>query len=375
MASARRAVLLAPFALPALAVLLAFGVCALAILALGRSPLLAAEALAAGGLGGLGPLGESALKATALTLTGLAVALPFAAGLFNIGAQGQFLIGALAAAWAGRAFNLPAPIELPLVLAFAALQGALYGLLAGVLKVGRGVHEVLSTILLNWVAIHLINSWLVAGPLHAAGTGGFSHSGTEAVRAAAELPLLAGAESRLNAGVFLALGAAAAVAFLLRRTPFGLELRAIGASPETARSVGIPVGRRTMQAMALGGGLAALAGAAMILGGGTDFRYPENYRDPYGFDGIAVALIGAGHPLGVVLTAALFGVLRAGAVRLQDPAIGLHRSWPDIAQGVAVVFVAGQWRLRGLWRLPRSLWRRARAEAEGPEHSRAGGDA
>jgi general nucleoside transport system permease protein len=346
---------LEPLALPTLAVVLAFALAALAILLLGRSPLLAARALFDGGLGGLQPLGESSLKATALTLTGLAVALPLAAGLFNIGAQGQFLIGALGAAWAGRALDLPAPLELPCVLLVAAALGAGWGLIAGELKVRRGVHEVISTILLNWIAIHLINSWLVVGPLHAAGTAGFSHSGTEVISASAHLPLLAGIESRLNFGYPLALAVAVACWWLLRRTPFGLELRAIGASEATARTVGIPIGRRLNQIMALAGALAALGGAMMILGGATDFRYPENYRDPYGFDGIAIALIGAGNPLGVVVAAALFGALRAGAVRLQDPEIGLHRAWPDIVQGVAVVLVAGQLLLRGVWRWPLRL--------------------
>jgi simple sugar transport system permease protein len=355
----RRWLALEPAALPILAVALAFALSAAAILALGRSPLVAAAALLDGSLGGLQPLGESALKAAALTLTGLAVALPLSAGLFNIGAQGQFLVGALGAAWAGRALALPAPLELPCVLLVAMLLGAGWGLLAGQLKTRRGVHEVISTILLNWVAIHLINSWLVVGPLHAAGIAGFSHSGTEVISATAHLPLLAGEASRLNLGYPLALGAAVACWWLLRRTPFGLELRAIGASEPTALAVGIPVGRRLSQAMALGGALAALGGATMILGGATDFRYPENYRDPYGFDGIAVALIGAGHPFGVVATAALFGALRAGAVRLQDPEVGLHRAWPDIVQGVAVVLVAGQLLLRKLWR-----WPLRRAEAK-----------
>jgi simple sugar transport system permease protein len=348
----RRWLELEPAALPTLAVVLAFALSAITILALGRSPVLAAQALLEGGFGGLQPLGESALKATALTLTGLSVALPFAAGLFNIGAQGQFLIGALGAAWAGRILDLPAPLELPCVLLVAFALGAGWGLIAGELKTRRGVHEVISTILLNWVAIHLINSWLVVGPLHASSAAGFSHSGTEVVSASAHLPLLAGIQSRLNLGYPLALLIAIGCWWLLRRTPFGLELRAIGASEATARTVGIPIGRRVNQVMALAGGLAALGGALMILGGATDFRYPENYRDPYGFDGIAIALIGAGHPLGIVAAAALFGALRAGAVRLQDPEVGLHRAWPDIVQGVAVILVAGQLLLRRLWRWP-----------------------
>ncbi len=332
---------LAPLLPPLLALATAFALCAVAILAIGRSPAAAAAALAEGAFDGPMALGETALKATALVLTGLAVALPYRAGLFNIGGQGQFLVGAIAAAWAGRTLGLPAPIELPSVLLFAAACGAAWGALAGVLKARRGVHEVISTILLNWIALHLIDSWLVAGPLHASGASGFSHGGTEAVRAAARLPLLL-PEGRLSLGLPLALAAALLAWWILARTPFGLELRAIGASEPTARAVGIPVPRRLVQAMALGGAFAALAGAAMILGGGTDYRYPENYRDPYGFDGIAIALVGAGHPLGVVLAAGLFGALRAGAIGLQDPTVGLHRSWPDILEGVAVVLIAGQ---------------------------------
>ncbi|MHB1843740.1 MAG: ABC transporter permease [Deltaproteobacteria bacterium] len=343
---------LEPLALPVLGVAIAFGLCGVAIAAIGRSPLLAAVALFDGGLGGLGPLGESALKATALTFTGLAVAVPYAAGLFNIGAQGQFLAGALAAAVVGSSLDLPAPLEIGAALLGAFAAGAALGALAGWLKASRGVHEVLSTILLNWIAIHLINSWLVVGPLHASGASGFSHGGTEAVRLQAHLPLLAGSLSRLNLGLLFAAVAVGGCAYLLRRTRFGLELRALGASEQAARTVGVPVGRRTLEALALGGGLAGLGGALLLLGGGTDYRFPENYRDPYGFDGIAIALIGAGNPLGVGLAAALFGTLRAGAIRLQDPDVGLHRSWPEIAQGLAVILIAGQRLLASLYRLP-----------------------
>lgn len=338
-------------ALPLIALGLALIVCALAVALLGASPFAAAAALLDGSFGSLAALGETSLKATALTFTGLAVVVPLAAGFFNIGGQGQFLVGALGAAWAGHALALPAPIELPVALAIAAAAGALYGLLPAALKVYRGVHEVISTILLNWIAIHLINDWLVVGPLAASrGAGQFAGSGTAPIHQSAHLTLLTAAQSRLNVGFALALLFAVGCAWFLYRSRAGLEVRALRHSLASARAAGIPVERRSLQAFAVGGMCAALGGACMVLGGGTDFHYPENYRDAYGFDGIAVALLGAGHPLGVCFSALFFGALRAGALRLQDPEIGLHRAWPDIAQALAVLFVSAQPALRGLWR-------------------------
>ncbi len=342
---------LEPLALSVLALLAALLVSGLGIAAFGRSPFAAAQALAAGSLGDLAALGETSLKATAFTFTGLAVALPLAAGFFNIGGQGQFLCGAVATAWAGQALDLPPLLELPAALACGALAGGLYALIPAALKVYRGVHEVISSILLNWVAIYLINDWLVVGPLaESRGDSHFASGGTAPVIAAAHLPLFVGEQSRLNLGWPLALLFAVLAYVFLRRSALGLEVRALGSSRESARALGLPVARRALLAMGLGGAMAGLGGACMILGGGTDYRYPENYRDSYGFDGIAVALLGAAHPLGVCVSAFFFGALRAGAVRLQDPEIGLHRVWPEIAQALAVIAVATKPALRGLWR-------------------------
>jgi simple sugar transport system permease protein len=212
------------------------------------------------------------------------------------------------------------------------------------------------------VAIHLINDWLVVGPL--ADTHGGSHfsgSGTAPITAAAHLWSFFGDASRLNLGWPLAIGCAAMVFVFLRRSKAGLEIRALGSSIESARAVGIPVARRVLLAMGVAGALAGLGGACMILGGGTDFRYPENYRDSYGFDGIAVALLGAGNPFGICLSALFIGALRAGAVRLQDPEIGLHRVWPEIAQALMILAVASKPALERLWRWP--LRRAQRREA------------
>src|SRR5438105_5884902 len=180
--------------------------------------------LLSGAFGGPGPLGETAIKSAVLVLTGLSVAVAFTVGLFNIGAEGQLIWGGLAAAVVGRA-------EVPGVLLWsllaAACAGGIWGFIPGWLKVRRGVHEVISTILLNWIAIHLVHGWLVAGPLAAAGSGAaVSIAGTEPVAPAAWLPrLLPG--SRLDLGVPLALAVAAAVGLLLTRTTRGVEWPAV----------------------------------------------------------------------------------------------------------------------------------------------------
>lgn len=315
----------------------------LAIAATGRDPLAGFGNLAAGALAGPGPLGETAIKSAVLILTGLSVAVAFTVGLFNIGAEGQLIWGGLAAAVVGR---YESPIALALALAAAALAGGLWGLLPGLLKVRRGVHEVISTILLNWVAIHLVHGWLVAGPLAAAGGGAhISIAGTEPIARAAWLPRLIPG-SRLDLGFPIALSIAAAVWYLLTRTRRGFEWRAVGAGPDAAFASGIPSGRRICEAMALSGALAGVAGALLILG--TEHKYPGVFRTGYGFDGIAVALVGGGTAAGTAVAGLFFGAVRAGATRLQ--LVGIHPSFAELIQGIAVLLVAAPRIFLPLWR-------------------------
>ena len=324
------------------AVLAALLVSFIAIAASGRDPLAGFGDLIEGALAGPGPLGETAIKSAVLILTGLSVAVAFTVGLFNIGAEGQLIWGGLAAAVVGR---LDFPLVLPAALLAAALAGALWGILPGLLKVYRGVHEVISTILLNWVAIHLVHGWLVAGPLAAAGGGAsVSVAGTEPIARAAWLPRLF-AGSRLDLGFPLALAVTAAVWFLLTRTRRGFEWRAVGAGREAAHASGIPDGRRVCEAMALSGALAGLAGALLILG--TEHKYPGVFRTGYGFDGIAVALVGGGTAAGTAVAGIFFGALRAGATRLQ--LVGIHPSFAELIQGLAVLLVAAPRIFQPLW--------------------------
>jgi simple sugar transport system permease protein len=314
-------------------VLLSLLVSFLAIAATGRDALSGFGDLLAGAFGGPGPLGETAIKSAVLILTGLSVAVAFTVGLFNIGAEGQLIWGGLAAAVIGQ-------VDLPFVMVWslvgAAAAGALWAWLAGWLKVRRGVHEVISTILLNWIAIDLVHGWLVAGPLGAAGSGAtVSVAGTEPIVPAAWLPRFIPG-SRLDVGLPIALAAAAAMRFLLTRTCRGFEWRAVGAGREAAIACGIPADRRICEGMALSGALAGVAGALLILG--TEHKYPGVFRTGYGFDGIAVALVGGGTALGTTTAAIVFGALRAGATRLQ--LIGVHSSFAELIQGLAVLLVA-----------------------------------
>lgn len=284
------------------------------------------------------PWGESATKAGILLLTGLSVSVAFVVGLFNIGAQGQMTVGALVAAVIGAQLRLPAILHVPLGLLGAALSGAAWSLIAAVLKLRRGVHEVISTIMLNWVAISLVENWLVVGPLKATASGDNSVSGTALIASTAELPRLLGGVSRLHLGFLIALAIAVALWLWLTRSTMGFESRAIGLGAEAARAAGIRVPARTYQAMAMAGALAGLAGALLVQG--TEHRFPATLGAPYGFDGIAIALLGQNHPLGVAGVALFFGALRAGGTRMQ--LLGVHKSFPELIQGLALLFVAAR---------------------------------
>jgi len=344
------------------AVLCALCIAFLAILLSGKNAAAGYADLLEGAVGGARPLGESALKGSVLVLTGLSVAVAFTVGLFNIGAEGQLIWGALAAAVAGRALPLPAPLAVPAALLCAALAGGLWGLIPALLKTKRGVHEVISTILLNWVAIHLVHGWLVSGPLAVASANAdVSIAGTAPIRDAAGLPrLFASSGSRVDLGFPIALGLAALIWIFLSRTRRGFEWRCVGAGPDAARAQGIDNSRCIAEAMFISGALAGIAGALIILG--TEHRYPGVFRTGYGFDGIAVALVGGISAPGSVLAGLFFGALRAGSTRLQ--LVGIHPSFAELIQGLSVLFVAAP---RIFTPLVTALRGRGRTSAIAPE--------
>ncbi|MDW8103584.1 MAG: ABC transporter permease [Armatimonadota bacterium] len=330
MSAAWRALWL-PVAVFALAVVVA----ALVIALSGSPPLPALAAWWEGAVTAPGALPESLLNATPLLFTGLAVAVGLLAGQFNIGVEGQLLMGALASAWVGFSVSgLPAPLHLPLALLTGALVGALWGWIPGILKSWRGAHEVITTIMMNYIAIYL-TQYLVTRVWK--DPNSMSPQTPEALPSA-WLPVLVEG-TRLSAGLILALAVALAIWYALRRTVWGYELRATGANMEAARAAGVRVSRVVWGSMALSGAIGGLAGAVEVLG--VHHRYYDQFSPGYGFDGIAVALLGNNHPLGVVLAALAFGAMKNGAVYMQSvtsPAV--PREITLVVQAVVIFFLA-----------------------------------
>jgi simple sugar transport system permease protein len=292
----------------------------------------------------LWPITESLVAATPYILTGLAVALGFRCGLFNIGVEGQFFMGALASAWVGYTFtNLPWFVHLPLAIVGGALGGALWGAIPGYLKAKTGAHEVVNTIMMNYVAFRL-SDWLLNGPMKATGYRPI----TPQIESTAELPRFFPDPLRFNAGFFLALGMALVVYWILFKTTIGFEIRTVGANPQAARYAGMSITRNFVLAMVLSGALAGLAGANQVLG--VDHWVGQGFSAGYGFDAIALALLGKSHPFGVVLASLLFGFLRGGAARMQSLA-GIPIDIISVIQALVIVFVAAPDIIRWIYRI------------------------
>jgi simple sugar transport system permease protein len=290
------------------------------------------------------PITESLVTATPYILAGLAVALGFRCGLFNIGAEGQYFIGALAAAWAGYSFDLPAFLHLPLALLAGATAGALWAAIPGYLKAKFGAHEVVNTIMMNWIAFRL-SDWLLNGPMKASGF----RPVTPTIHATAELPRFFPDPLRLNWGFFLALAMAGVVYWLIFKTTTGFDIRVVGANPDAGKYAGVNIFRNLVLAMTLSGGLAGLAGTTQVLG--VDHWVGQGFSAGHGFDSIAIALLGKSHPLGVVLSALLFGALRSGATEMQSMA-GIPIDIISIIQGLVIIFIAAPEIIRRLYHLP-----------------------
>ncbi len=278
-----------------------------------------------------------------LIFTGLAVAFAFRGGLFNIGGEGQVFMGAIAAAWIGIAFaHAPAVILLPLVLISAILAGMLWGGIAGFLKAYRGAHEVISTIMLNWIAIYGTTSLVtIGGPMNSAKAQGQAVS--DQIGSGGRLPMLSwlGSGSTIHAGVYLALAAVALYWFIIARTSVGYEIRAVGLNAGAAAYGGIPVKRRIVLAMAVAGALAGLAGGIAVADptGSGAFQFESASTPGWGFDGITIALLGKGNPIGIVFSALLIASLHTGSNLMQSSG-HVSAYMTQLLQGIIVLFVA-----------------------------------
>lgn len=270
---------------------------------------------------------------TLLLLTGLSVAVALQAGLFNIGAAGQLLVGALAAAWVGTQQGVPSGLHLPLTLLTGALAGALWAFVPVWLKVKRGAHEVISTIMFNYIALYLTH-WLVTERLKdPAGDA----PQTAPIADAAQLPMLREEFLQASWGLGIALLAAVGLWLVLYRTVWGYETRTTGANRDAADAAGAPTARRMTEAMLLAGALAGLAGAIEVCG--AQYRFFEGFPSDYGFDGIAVALLAGNHPALAMLSAWVMSALRSGTFQLHAMT-GAPKEIATVVQAALILYVA-----------------------------------
>jgi general nucleoside transport system permease protein len=297
-----------------------------------------------------GPISSTITYAVPLVFTGLAVALAFRSGLFNIGGQGQVVMGCIGGALVGFLIPLPAGLHLIAVILGAALAGALWAGIAGVLKARTGAHEVIVTIMLNAIAGLFLN-WLINQPgIHDPTR---SDAISRKIDGSARMPLLSSGQLRLDLGLPLAFAAAAGVGWLLERSTTGFELRAVGANPDAARTAGISVGRAYLLAMVAAGALAGIGGGMLVYGSsglGNAFALTGGVAGTIGFDGITVALLGRARPWGVVASAVLFGALHAGGNTMQQTAhVGIDLVL--VIQALIVIFIAAPALVRQVFRL------------------------
>ena len=294
------------------------------------------------------PITETLRYATPLIFAGLAVALGFRGGLFNIGAEGQYFIAGLTTVYVGYALTgVPWFIHAPLALLAGILGGAAWGVIPGYLKAKTGAHEVINTIMLNYIAFRFAEFMLdVGGPMARGDGRPVSPFVQPSARLAQFFP--SDPNIRFNVGFILALLAAALVYWLLFKTTIGYEIRTVGQNPRAAKYSGMSVARTIVLTMALSGGLAGLAASTDILG--VIGFMPNAFSSGYGFDAIALALLGNSHPIGVVLASLLFGALQAGARNMQAIA-RVPLDLTEIVQGLIIVFIAAPAIIRSLYRL------------------------
>lgn len=325
--------LLTPIISSTIAVAVALIVGGLVIALTGDDPFAAYKAMFEGAFGGRREIAETIVAATPLILGGLAFAIAARAGMFNIGIEGQLIVGALAAGLVATYSFGPRPIGLIIAMLAGVAAGAVWGAIPGLLKALSGAHEVITTIMLNYLALRVasyaVNSagdYLPVNP---------SLQASNPVRPENKLPILLDG-TRLHAGIIVAVVAAIVLWWLLFRSTYGYKVRTVGISPGAAAYGGIPWKRTIVIAMIISGMLAGLGGASETLGLQGRFY---NVSPGYGFTAIAVGLVGRNHPIGVIAAGLLFGVLRAGATEMQNTA-GISKEIVQVLQGLVILAVA-----------------------------------
>jgi simple sugar transport system permease protein len=304
------------------------------------------------------PLSETLTYAAPLILAGLAVGLAFRAGLFNIGAEGQVMVGAVAAGIVGFQVHAPFLLHIVLVLAAGMIAGGIYGAIPGILKARTGAHEVITSIMLNYVAINFLSWILNLGWVKDPKQPEQSY----AVDGNARMWTIMGSDNRANIGIIVAVAAALGVWWLLSRSTAGYRMRAVGLNPEASRTAGMSVPKTFMMTMATAGVLAGLAGALAVAGSGAPYALSRDVSANMGFDGITVALLGRAKPGGIIAAGFLFGALRAGSSQMQDL---VPIEMVIVLQAVIVIFIAAPALVKALLRLREPAGGLSISEAKG----------
>ncbi|TYB95699.1 MAG: ABC transporter permease [Kosmotoga sp.] len=326
-----------PFLVPLVAVLIALAIASIVIILIGKNPIYAYRVMIVGAFGGAEQLANTIVKMTPLVLTGLAVGFGFRAGIFNIGAEGQMAMGALVGAMVAMNVGfLPPFLAIPLALIFGMLAGAIWASIAGFLKAFTGAHEVISTIMLNWIAAN-IAIFMVSGPL-AIGSG---TPKSPEVSESSKLPIILKVKAtEMSIAIFIAIMVAIVMYILLEKSTMGYELKGVGFNPYAAEYGGINIKKSIILTMAISGALAGMAGIIDILGVPPN-RFVGNLTGGRGFDGITIALIGRNHPIGIIFAALLIASLRTGSNAMQITA-QIPNDIVLIIQGIVIFLVAAE---------------------------------
>ena len=320
-----------------ISIVLGLMVGAIALLIAGYNPIEAYSAMITGVFGKPKFIAWTIIRSTPLILTGLSIAFAYKTGLFNIGAEGQFIIGALFATLVGAGIELPAIIHIPLTLLIAALAGAVWGGIAGWLKSKYGINEVIATIMLNWIAFYLSN-YMIRTSFLAQNNSETSISIHESASIGIDwLKGLVGPATSVNWGIVISVIIVLIIAFILFKTTLGFELRGVGHNMYGAEYGGINVKKSILQSMAIAGLIAGIAGAIQVMGVSHNISVLAA-QEGYGFDGIAVALIANSNPIGVIFSGLLFGAFKYGGTKMQ--AIGAPSEVVNIVIGSIVYFIA-----------------------------------
>lgn len=356
-----------PVLVPLLAILLSFVVGGVLIAIVGVNPFDAYWALLRGMFGSGTRVAGSLAKSVPYIGSALALAVAMRAGLFNIGAEGQLLVGGLAAAWAGTwtfMYDVPSIVALPIIVLAGFIGGAAWGSVPGVLRAKTGAHEVITTIMLNWIAL-FGSRWIAESrdPVVLLDASA-SVPRTKPISTTAYLPRFVSSNPPLHAGIFVLVIAAIVVWWVLRRTTFGFSIITTGTNPDAAHYAGINVNRMMIMAMVIAGGCAGLSGASEVAG--TNHFFQPGTFAGMGFDGIAIAMLARANPLAIIPSAFLWGALRAGAPLMQQEA-GVSIDVVRIIQAMVLLFVAADAIVRWVFRV-----RSERATGGAPEVATSG---